>query len=131
MKLRTTKTCLPQNVRRYIEEMYAFLDKKHEDGLSFFEEAEMVDPQIRKTVLEEEMGPICISNWIQNGEAGLTKKQAGSVLERIPILYTFYSLKKKGLMDSIEGLAGEEVFFLSEKGKDFGYMLDWDKKQKS
>jgi hypothetical protein len=40
-------------------------------------------------------------------------------------------LKKKGLMDSIEGLAGEEVFFLSEKGKDFGYMLDWDKKQKS
>jgi hypothetical protein len=130
MKLSTTKPCLPKNVRRYIDEMYAFLDKKHEDGFSFFEEAEMTDPEIRRLVLEDEMGPICITNWIQNGEAGMTRTQASKVLEKIPILYTFYTLKRKGFVDSIEGLNGEEVYFLSEKGKEFGYLMGWDKKQK-
>jgi hypothetical protein len=131
MKLSTTKPCLPKNVRKYVDEMYTFLDKKHEDGFSFFEEAEMGDPEVRMRVLEEEMGPVCIANWIQNGEAGLTRSQAGKILERIPILYTMHTLKQKGFMDSIEGCDGEEVFFLSDKGKEFGVLMGWDKKVKS
>jgi hypothetical protein len=127
MKLSTTR-CLPRNVKKYVDEMYDFLDKKHEDGFSFFEEAEMTNPNTRRNVLEDEMVPYCITNWIQNGEPGLTKIQAGKVLERIPILYTFYSLKEKGYMDSIEGTDGEEHFFLSEKGKEFGQLMGWDKK---
>ena len=130
MTLTTTKTRLPKIVKSCIDEFYDFLDKKHDDGFSFFEEAEMGDPEIRMSVLEEEMGPICIANWIKNGEAGLSKTQASRILERIPLLYTFYSLKKKGFMDSIEGNTGEEVFFLSDKGKEFGLLMGWDKKQK-
>jgi hypothetical protein len=130
MKLSTTQ-CLPKNVKKYVDEMYDFLDKKHEDGFSFFEEAEMTNPETRRNVLEEEMVPYCIANWIQNGEPGLTKNQAGKILERIPILYTFYTLKEKGYMDSIEGPDGEEHFFLSSKGKEFGYLMGWDKKAKT
>lgn len=130
MKLTTTRPSLPKNVRKYIAEMYDFLDREHGEDLSFFTEAEMTDPAIRLIVLEEEMGPICIKNWIQTGEAGLTKTQASTVLERIPILYTLHTLKEKGFMDSIEDNEGCEVYFLSDKGKEFGKMMGWDKKQK-
>jgi hypothetical protein len=125
----TTKNRLPKIIKSCIDELYGFLNKKHDDGFSFFEEADMPDPEIRMAVLEEEMGPICTANWIKNGEAGLSRTQVSKILDRIPLLYTFYSLKKKGFMDSIEGNNGEEIFFLSDKGKEFGMLMNWDKKQ--
>lgn len=131
MKLNVTDPCLPSNVRRTIDEMYEFLEKKHEDGFSFFEEAEMHDKRICMWVLEDAMGPICIKNWIQRGDPSLTRKQAESVLERIPLLYTFHTLKAKGFLDSVENNDGNEVYFLSQKGKEFGYLMGWDKKAKS
>jgi hypothetical protein len=109
--------------------MYQFLEKKHADGLCFFEEAEMPDPSIRRMVLEDEMSPICIENWIKCGDANISKSQAGRILERIPLLYSMHSLKKKGFLDSIENCQGQEVFFLSEAGKEFGRALGWAKKQ--
>ncbi len=130
MKLSTTKNCLPHSVRKTIEEMYEFLEKRHDDGFSFFEEAEMEDKAICMWVLEDAMAPVCIMNWIQHGDSSLTRKQAGEILERIPLLYTFHTLKAKGLLDSIEGNDGREVYFLSEKGKEYGYLMGWDKKTK-
>lgn len=117
-------------MKKSIDEMYEFLEKKHDDGLCFFEEAEMPDPAIRMQVLEEEMSPICIENWIRTGDASISKKQAGKILEKIPLIYTLHSLKKKGFLDSIEAANGEEVYFLSEKGKELGEALCLDKKQK-
>lgn len=130
MRLTAKKTCLPRPVKKSIDEMYQFLEKKHSDGLCFFEEAEMPDPALRRQVLEEEMSPICIENWIKTGDSSISKKQAGEILERIPLLYSLQSLKMKGFLDSIEGGSGEEVYFLSEKGKVLGKELGWDKKQK-
>jgi hypothetical protein len=37
----------------------------------------------------------------------------------------------KGLMDSMENEKGEEVYFLSEKGKEFGRLMEWNKKAKT
>jgi len=131
MKLNTTETCLPRNVKQTIEEMYDFLDRKDEEGLSFFDEAEMHDRRVCAWVLEDLMAPTCIKNWIQHGDPSLTRSQAGKLLERIPLLYTFHTLKIKGLMDSMENEKGEEVYFLSEKGKEFGRLMEWNKKAKT
>lgn len=123
----TTKTCLPLPVKKSIDEMYEFLEKKHDDGMCFFEDAEMPDPSLRRMVLEEEMSPICIENWIRCGDANVSREQAGRILERIPLLYSLHSLKRKGFLDSIENNTGEEVFFLSDAGKELGKALALDK----
>jgi hypothetical protein len=130
MKLSTTEKCLPKNVRKAIKEMYDFLDEKDQDGLSFFDEAEMHDKKICIWALEDLMAPICIKNWIQHGDPTLTRSQAEKILERIPLLYTFHTLKIKGFMDSLENDRGEEIFFLSEKGKEFGKLMQWNKMKK-
>ena len=126
----TTKACLPSPVKKSIDEMYQFLEEKHSDGLCFFEEAEMPDREIRRKVLEDEMSPICIENWIKSGDASISKNQAGKILEKIPLLYTMHSLKKKGFLDSVDDGQGQEVYFLSTMGKELGKTLGWDKKQK-
>jgi hypothetical protein len=108
--------------------MYNFLEKTLFDGKCFFDEAEMPDPIIRREVLEEEMSPLCIENWIRCGDSNITREQAGKILEKIPLLYTLHSLKKKGFMDSIDNGKGQEVFFLSEKGKAIGKEL-WEERR--
>lgn len=124
----TTKAYLPSPVKKSIDEMYQFLEEKHTDGLCFFEEAEMPDQDIRRKVLEDEMLPICIENWIKRGDASISKKQACKILEKIPLLYTMQSLKKKGFLDSIDDEEGQEIYFLSPKGKELGEMLGLEKK---
>jgi len=119
-------TELERKIQRCVDDTYQLLDKKYSDGFNFFNETEMSDEKIRKEVLYEEMLPICMNNWIKEGEPYLTIEQFSAILEKIPIKYIIYSLKEKKIIESIE-VNGSEQFYLSPKGIDIGLAMGLNK----
>ena len=97
----------PQAVEQALD---LIVDSLEETG--FFEQEHCKVQYVR-----EEFGKVLVQQWLGDGEFGITMEQAEHLLNRALICESIENLTKRGLIDTIENENGEEVVYLTEKGK--------------
>lgn len=66
----------------------------------------------------EVFGKIIFDRWKQGEELVMTEEEATNGLKDAIVTATFKSLMNKGLLDSIKDETGEDMFFLTDRGKE-------------
>lgn len=82
------------------------------ENTGFFEQE-----QVEHRYVREEFGKVLFEQWLGDGEFGITIDQAQDLLNRAMINQSLDSLEKRGLVGVIEDENGEEIVYLTEKGK--------------
>ena len=73
--------------------------------------------QVEHRYVREEFGKVLFEQWLGDGEFGITMEQAENLLHRAVVSQSIEDLAKRGLIGMIENENGEEVVYLTEKGK--------------
>jgi len=69
--------------------------------------------------IREVLGPIIFEQWMQGEITGFTdEEQMVQLLQRIVVVSVLDALKNEGLIDSVDGEHGDEMVFLTSKGKE-------------
>lgn len=89
----------------------------HEDG--FFTESGIEHPEPAKPVICDFLTEKFIAGKLVNGSVETNDEEFRKVLGLVIAECTLRSLTKKGFTNSVEDENGEEVFFLTEKGKSY------------
>jgi hypothetical protein len=117
----------------YTPEVIAYADRVMEvleDGLhpetkkNFFE-AEFTTPDRGRRLFREILSDQATANFLEREDNAvqMTLEQMQGVMKESIIKGSLEELRENGLVDWIEDEDGEEVVFLTEKGKDFGATL--------
>ena len=101
----------PQEVQEWLQSTGKILVESN-----FYDEQE-IDSCIGHESYILQAGPVALQSWIENGEVRLDEEQYMEVLKMTIVEAVLRSLQQKGLIDSMEDHAGEEVFFLTKDGK--------------
>jgi hypothetical protein len=104
----------PQAVEESLQKIHLVLS---EPG-GFFDEFG-VDPTIGAQMIHKVAGEILLKSWLETGDASIEDDEDfGKMLARIVAYSHLENLKRSGLIDSIEDSSGEEVVWLTDKGKE-------------
>ncbi len=82
------------------------------ENIGFF-----MQEQVEHRYVREEFGKVLFEQWLGDGEFGITLEQAENLLNRAMINQSLESLIERGLVGTIEDENGEEIVYLTEKGK--------------
>jgi hypothetical protein len=93
--------------------MESIKDCLEEDG--FFADIE-VTSELGRQAFDAVAGPVFLQQWIDNGEVNIDADQLFDLMKKTVVESCLFSLKNKGMIDSIDD-EGKEVFFLTTKGK--------------
>jgi len=100
----------PQEVIEVAEKIYP----------AFEEELLLEIMQSKKWLKQNAIQVICefmLPKFLDDGDFLLTEEDVLDLYRKCLVDLSLSSLKEKGLLDGIENETGEEVFFLTEKGK--------------
>jgi predicted transcriptional regulator len=93
-----------------------------------------VDPYIEADIsrdwLFEEIGKIILKRWVEEGEIYYTDEDIQVSVTRAAIKTAADDLIKQGILDSIEDENGEEVIFITEKGREYAEKWGIGKEEK-
>jgi hypothetical protein len=78
-----------------------------------------VDHDIFAEFLKKFISEKVLPRWLDNGETILDESELKECLDLAWIEYLLDSLRKKGMVDSIEDNNGEEIWFATKKGKEY------------
>jgi len=93
-------------------------------GGNFFETQTPEDPELGKEVLYEKIADVATENFLVKETILLTEEQFDDVFITTKLEVILRSLQKKGLLNSVDNEHGEEVFFLTERGKQLAKRYD-------
>jgi hypothetical protein len=102
----------PEEVKSWALTLTGFLS---EEG--FFEEYG-VSPVHGIPVMERRLCEAILPNWLNDGDMTISEKDLEDVMRASVTEALLSGMKEKGLIDSIEDEAGEEVYFLTHQGKE-------------
>jgi hypothetical protein len=77
-----------------------------------------IDETLGKQALVDLIGPAGFAQWIESGHPTCTEEEMEKALGQLPIYTALIGLQNRGLIDSMQNESGEDVFFLTETGKD-------------
>lgn len=97
----------PQAVEQALDTIIESLE-----DTGFFEQE-----QVEHRFVREEFGKVLFEQWLGEGEFAITMEQAENLLNRAMVSQSIENLAKRGLIGMIENENGEEVVYLTEKGK--------------
>ena len=103
----------PQPVQEYIDKLTPHLIELLKD-----EECEF-DDEILEIVWKKVLIPPLIEKFINGEEIILSEAKMIDIFNELITTCCIESLKKKGIIDYIEDENGEEVIFLTDKGKEY------------
>ena len=108
------KTNYPNTVQEWLNELYNKLKK---DG--FFEDQELGLYSEEKVYqhFQETLGDAALQSWLKDGEVTLKGKELTILLVQVVVKTHIEELKNEGTVDSIENEKGDEVMWLTQKGK--------------
>lgn len=108
------KTNYPNTVQEWLNQFYSKLKK---DG--FFEDQELGLYSEEKVYyhFQETLGDAALQSWLKDGEVTLQGKELTILLFQVVVKTHVEELKNEGTVDSIENENGDEVMWLTQKGK--------------
>ncbi len=108
------KTNYPNTVQEWLNQLYSKLKK---DG--FFEDQELGLYSEEKVYhhFQETLGDAALQSWLKDGEVTLEGKELTILLFQVVVKTHVEELKNEGTVDSIENENGDEVMWLTHKGK--------------
>ena len=108
------KTNYPITVREWLETLYSNLKKE-----GFFEDQELglYSEERVQYHFQEILGDAALQSWLKDGEVTLKEKELTILLFQVVVKTHVEELKNEGTVDSIEDENGDEVMWLTEKGK--------------
>ena len=114
------KNTYPVTVQEWLDNLYDYLKTE-----GFFEGEELEDSNEENVMSNfyEIVGKSALQSWLENGEVRLEEKQLSKLLYQVVIKVHVEELMKSGMVDSIEDENGEEVMWLTPKGKDINKKL--------
>lgn len=101
----------PEEVKQWASSLSSIL---FEEG--FFEDYE-VSPVHGIPILERRLCEVAFPNWL-NGDITISEKSLEEVMRSSITEALLSGMREKGLIDSIENETGEELFFLTNYGKE-------------
>lgn len=99
-----------------IEKVNIIIDSLDESD--FFNENDIKDKTFAFNIICEKLTEKFILGELENGDGIFNEDEFHQLLSEIVATHHLENLKKKGLVNSIENEYGEEVFFLTDLGKD-------------
>lgn len=102
----------PEEVQQWASSLSSILS---EEG--FFEDYE-VSPVHGIPILERRLCEAILPNWLNEGDMNISEKSLEEVMSCSITEALLYGMREKGLIDSIENETGEELFFLTNHGKE-------------
>lgn len=123
------KIYTPQ-IEDYVKEVVDILSISDELCGNFFEVETPEDPILGKELLYEIIADKATDNFILGESFILTEEQFYEAFRDVKIRVALQTLKQKNLIDSIEDENGEEIFFLTEKGKNYASTIKSDDNDK-
>ena len=89
-----------------------------QEGLSINND---LDPHCTSEAIRTKLGPVILKEFIETGDTVInfeTEEDAIKMVNGIIVESALLSLKKKGIVDSIENENGEEIYWLTKEGKE-------------
>ena len=108
------KTNYPRTVQEWLETLYSNLKKE-----GFFEDQELGLYSEEKVYnhFQEILGDAALQSWLKEGEVKFEQKQLTMLLFQVVVKTHIEELKNEGTVDYIEDENGDEVMWLTQKGK--------------
>ena len=111
------KTNYPDTVQKWLDGVY---NQLKDDG--FFEEHELeISDLIEEKEVEEifydVMGDEALQSWLSHGEVKVDVQTMTTTLFQVIVKIHVHQLKREGTVDSIENEKGDEIMWVTEKGK--------------
>ena len=109
------KTNYPDTVQKWLDGLYTQLQ---DDG--FFKDHKLgyFSQDNIKLNFYEILGDGALQSWLSEGEVKLEGKELSILLFQVIIKSHLQELKQEGTIDSIENEDGDEIMWLTSKGKD-------------
>ena len=108
------KNTYPNTVQEWLENLYSNLKKE-----GFFEDQELGLYSEEKVYnhFQEILGDAALQSWLKEGEVIIKEKDLTILLFQVVVKTHVEELKNEGTVDSIENENGDEVMWLTQKGK--------------
>jgi hypothetical protein len=109
------KNTYPVTVQEWLDNLYGYLKTK-----DFFEGEELEDSDEENVMSSfyDIVGKAALQSWLENGDIRIEEEELTKLLYQVVIKVHVEELRKSGMVDSIEDENGEEVVWLTPKGKD-------------
>lgn len=101
----------PENVQEISEKVYDCLKKEIVEMTNY-------DPGWFKPICIEHISKLFLEKWLKGEELYLEAEEAKNLFKEIVFILAIESLKKKGLIDTIENENNEKIIFLTKEGKE-------------
>ena len=109
----------------YPDTVKEFMEESIKDLHYFFEnENFFITPEEGIKSYNEIVGPVAVKSWVETGEVCFDDEKIAQLLVKIITNCAINSMKEIGLVDSIEDENGEEVMWLTNKGKELGNLIN-------
>jgi len=109
----------------YPDTVKEFMEESIKDLHYFFEnENFFITPEEGIKSYNEIVGPAAVKSWVETGEVCFDDENMTQLLVKIITNCAINSMKEIGLVDSIEDENGEEVMWLTNKGKELGNLIN-------
>tara|TARA_Y100001938_G_C8076632_1_gene426507 strand:- start:881 stop:1228 length:348 start_codon:yes stop_codon:yes gene_type:complete len=108
------KTNYPHTVQEWLETLYSNLKKE-----GFFKDQELGLYSEERVYyhFQDILGVVALQSWLKDGEVKLTEKELTTLLFQVVVKTHIEELKNEGTVDYIEDENGDEVMWLTQKGK--------------
>jgi hypothetical protein len=111
----------------YPDTVQEFMDESVKDLHYFFEDEKFfVTPEEGINAYHKVMGPVALKSWMETGEVYFEDDKIAEVLVKTITSCALDSMKSIGLIDSMPDENGDEVMWLTEKGKELGNLITED-----
>jgi hypothetical protein len=108
------KNTYPVTVQEWLDNLYDYLKTE-----GFFEGEELEDSNEENVMSSfyDIVGKAALQSWLESGDIRI-EEELTKLLYQVIIKVHMEELRKSGMVDSIEDENGEEVVWLTPKGKD-------------
>jgi hypothetical protein len=106
------QTNYPQPVTDYINDLSRDLER-----VGFFSDYDM-EPELGSKCFRKFATEVSMEQWLADGDPGITEAQFTTVLRETVADYQLTRLVNLGLVDTVIDENGEEVYFLTQGGKE-------------
>lgn len=109
------KNTYPVTVQEWLDNLYDYLKT---EGFFEGEELEYSNEENVMSSFYDIVGKSALQSWLENGDIRIEEEELTKLLYQVVIKVHVEELRKSGMVDSIEDENGEEVMWLTPKGKD-------------
>tara|TARA_R110002051_G_scaffold305895_1_gene376182 strand:- start:5607 stop:5954 length:348 start_codon:yes stop_codon:yes gene_type:complete len=108
------KTNYPHTVQEWLNDFYSYLNK---EGFFIDHQLGECDEETTKNNFDEIIGNEALQSWLVEGEVMIEPNEVGNLLFQVIVKSHIQELKRDGIVDSIEDVNGEEIIWVTPKGK--------------